>query len=875
MPQLNGGGGDDLGANDEMISFKDEGEQEEKISETNSGESDLADLKSSLVNESETNQSSSSDSEAERPPQSRHAEPYRDKSRELLLEEAAKRQDGGGGGAGLFRGPPYPGYPFFMFPDLGNPYLANGSLSPSARSYLPLKWPLFDMQAPLPGRKAGDDSRSPSPAYLISNKVPVVQSPHHVHPLAPILTYGGERFVPGTPPPIPTEVDPKTGLPRPGHTPELSPYYPLSPGAMGQIPHLGWQGQPLYPLAGGFRPPYPTALVNSSMSSFLSGRYPPHMVHPSHGLPPTGIPHPAIVTPPVKQEAHSGANGSEHQKQNSKKEAEEKKPHIKKPLNAFMLFMKEMRAKVIAECTLKESAAINQILGRRWHALSREEQAKYYELARKERQLHSQLYPGWSARDNYKKKRKREKQPAEQPAVIEQESAKKCRARYGVDQQNNWCSPCSDVTAQGAWLADASRPATGQAQLCLASEIKRKKKCARYPYDDDSCASNNSSDESMTDSLPGSPARCLSRGRLHPGAGDHPHHSPATSTAAASSSQRDRDPRDLPHPDSAPKESHGPQQAERHGFEQVRSPAHSHPLYGPPPLLPPSHDHSNHHQGAGPDPSRLDYLRFERPAVPEASRSPMARRADKPSHHHAEPCQPPRSDFACGEPGQNSTSDKKQRSSHAEAGAPARTEDGAQQQSERPGNAPAHGRHSQHHKRDHAAPPQMSPFEQTRAPSKDSPTHAGAQKSAPSCSSDYKRLGQPYAEHPHAAHPKSPRLDPAHAPSPLAAKPEMFSPSFPLPVLGPRMIPGATSLPSAPPSHGGLGRPLAQPAAGLPFSAAPSPFSPGGSLSYSPTQHVPPSSAIAFPPSHFALQFHHAMLLAQAQPLSLVTKPSK
>lgn len=199
--------------------------------------------------------------------------------------------------------------------------------------------------------------------------------------------------------------------------------------------------------------------------------------------------------------------------QDSKKEEEKKKPHIKKPLNAFMLYMKEMRAKVVAECTLKESAAINQILGRRvgdpfhgreaqgqprrlwaprakmflspfpwssrlvipdsgcvlssphgtdhrgqshmddqdppcqltgsadcplpegprlrgsvicgphhcgvgcdvvvhlslptphcplqWHALSREEQAKYYELARKERQLHMQLYPGWSARDNY------------------------------------------------------------------------------------------------------------------------------------------------------------------------------------------------------------------------------------------------------------------------------------------------------------------------------------------------------------------------------------------------------------------------------------------------------------------------------------------
>lgn len=51
--------------------------------------------------------------------------------------------------------------------------------------------------------------------------------------------------------------------------------------------------------------------------------------------------------------------------QDSNNAADKKKPHIKKPLNAFMLYMKEMRAKVVAECTLKESAAINQILGRK------------------------------------------------------------------------------------------------------------------------------------------------------------------------------------------------------------------------------------------------------------------------------------------------------------------------------------------------------------------------------------------------------------------------------------------------------------------------------------------------------------------------------
>jgi len=45
-----------------------------------------------------------------------------------------------------------------------------------------------------------------------------------------------------------------------------------------------------------------------------------------------------------------------------------------------------------------------------WHALGRAEQAKYYEMARKEKELHMQLHPGWSARDNYathtKKKKK-------------------------------------------------------------------------------------------------------------------------------------------------------------------------------------------------------------------------------------------------------------------------------------------------------------------------------------------------------------------------------------------------------------------------------------------------------------------------------------
>ncbi|XP_077963160.1 transcription factor 7 isoform X15 [Gasterosteus aculeatus] len=333
MPQLSGGGGDDLGANDEMIAFKDEGEQEEKIPENAFTERDLADLKSSLVNESESSQSPGAP--AVRRGQQGEQRSFAEKHRQHH-DGVSKQQDGG-----MYKtAAAYQGYPFLMLPD---PYHPNSSVSPS------------------------------------SNKVSVVQQSHGIHPLTSLLPYSNEHFSP-SPPHLPTDMSQKTGVHR-HQSQDLSGYYSLPPGGVGQItPSMGW---------------FPHSLMLG-----------PSAMHP------TGIPHPAIVPPTGKQE-HDQYDRGMYMKPHveSKREKEPKKPVIKKPLNAFMLYMKEMRAKVIAECTLKESAAINQILGRRWHALTREEQAKYYELARKERQLHMQLYPTWSARDNYgkKKRRKREK----------------------------------------------------------------------------------------------------------------------------------------------------------------------------------------------------------------------------------------------------------------------------------------------------------------------------------------------------------------------------------------------------------------------------------------------------------------------------------
>ncbi|KAF3851923.1 hypothetical protein F7725_005278 [Dissostichus mawsoni] len=90
------------------------------------------------------------------------------------------------------------------------------------------------------------------------------------------------------------------------------------------------------------------------------------------------------------------------------------RPYVRKPLNAFMLYMKEQRALVKAEVVSegRGTAAVNEILGQRWKALTEEDKEKYFSQAQEERRLHAQQNPHWSTKDNYgRKMRKRRHAP--------------------------------------------------------------------------------------------------------------------------------------------------------------------------------------------------------------------------------------------------------------------------------------------------------------------------------------------------------------------------------------------------------------------------------------------------------------------------------
>ncbi|CAG0893857.1 unnamed protein product [Darwinula stevensoni] len=468
MPHVNEEGGEDLGSADEVKVFKEEGEEENE-------EQNLTEVKSSLINESEEDKSTGTHIPTVQPGfgVKNDAVGLRGESTSLF-------------GKGL-EFPPHPlsmGYIVSPYPytngtshHLHHMAAAAGKF-PSPLGFFgypppppppppPVPVPV-SVSLPVPVSSTSSADAQPPPAHM--GIPPYPQYDHHKIPPCPF--------------PAAAAAAAAAAFARSGMYPFPGPQYPHPM----LTPEFAWAS--MYGGGGGGGnagrgSPYaslpPSSISISTATSISTASRPPSISNANSKSP---------SLDPSSQGSHRGSDirgdgkvkdrdgGHHHPHQGSSPSSSssdrKKQPHVKKPLNAFMLYMKEMRAKVVAECTLKESAAINQILGRRWHALSREEQSKYYELARKERELHMQMYPGWTARESYaakmyKKKKRKDKanDTLDQLTHIQfgveycvsANNMKKCRARYGLDQQSQWCKPCSGDDESGRLLTGSTTTA--------------------------------------------------------------------------------------------------------------------------------------------------------------------------------------------------------------------------------------------------------------------------------------------------------------------------------------------------------------------------------------------------------------------------------
>ncbi|XP_006871432.1 PREDICTED: protein capicua homolog [Chrysochloris asiatica] len=173
-----------------------------------------------------------------------------------------------------------------------------------------------------------------------------------------------------------------------------------------------------------------------------------------------------LPLPPGKRRTQSLSALPKERDSSSEKDSrspnKREKDHIRRPMNAFMIFSKRHRALVHQRHPNQDNRTVSKILGEWWYALGPKEKQKYHDLAFQVKEAHFKAHPDWKWCNKDRKKSSSEAKPTSLGlAGGHKETRERSMSETGTAAAPGVSSELLSVTAQTLLSSDTKAPGSG------------------------------------------------------------------------------------------------------------------------------------------------------------------------------------------------------------------------------------------------------------------------------------------------------------------------------------------------------------------------------------------------------------------------------